>query len=356
MAIIIKTFKGSTKDTPKVPKEETLKKSKLKVVPIPNLPAQENLKVSKLKTNSLFGAKVIRYDDPEKSLDARKLEERYIKQIQEERLTHGLVLGGSSTSNVVIVPYVIDSSYQAILDQATLLEYTKPSANQQLIQNQLVLDLKNAGIWNELDVFYNFANDGSQEFATLNWKDPSTNQCTLVNSPTWTSNVGFEGNGSSAYINTNWDALTDGVNYTQNSSSVGAYVWNDFSGVPPNFAFGSLNAGSPFTSTFFGDTSFTIGENGSRILNNAIGFTQIVRTGSGSGAVNIYINGTDTAYTGGAVSSTMSVYDFYILAANRSNSPLYFSDAQVGAFFTGGDLTSVQASFDTGLRNYIENL
>jgi hypothetical protein len=52
-----------------------------------------------------------------------------------------------------------DSDYQAVLNYATTQGYTLPSASQQIIQNQLVIDLKAGGIWNKLDVLYIFAND-----------------------------------------------------------------------------------------------------------------------------------------------------------------------------------------------------
>jgi hypothetical protein len=90
-----------------------------------------------------------------------------------------------------------DSDYQAVLNYATTQGYTLPSASQQIIQNQLVIDLKAGGIWNKLDVLYIFANDGGGDFGTLNWKSPLANQATLINTPTFTTNEGFMGNGTS---------------------------------------------------------------------------------------------------------------------------------------------------------------
>jgi hypothetical protein len=42
---------------------------------------------------------------------------------------------------------------------------------------------------------------------------------TAVNSPTWTANQGFTGNGTSSYIDTNFNPATQGVNYTLNDAS-----------------------------------------------------------------------------------------------------------------------------------------
>lgn len=112
-----------------------------------------------------------------------------------------------------------DADYQAILDKATALGYTLPSASVQAKQNTLLTSMKADGVWAKLDVFYVFAQDGGSAFATLNWKNPNANQSTLVSSPTFVSNGGFTGNGTSSYIDTNFNPATQGVQYTQNNAS-----------------------------------------------------------------------------------------------------------------------------------------
>jgi len=90
-----------------------------------------------------------------------------------------------------------DADYQAVLDQASSLGYTAPSAAQQTLQNTLVTDLKTAGIWSKLDALYIMANDGSREFGRLNWASPSNFELSeLPSTPTFTLNEGFSaGNG-----------------------------------------------------------------------------------------------------------------------------------------------------------------
>jgi hypothetical protein len=121
------------------------------------------------------------------------------------------------------LPFVVgesfDADYQAILNRATTLGYTLPSASVQVKQNTLLTSMKADGVWAKLDVFYVFAQDGSAEFGTLNWKNPNANQSTLVNAPTFVSNGGFTGNGTSSYIDTNFNPATQGVQYTQNNAS-----------------------------------------------------------------------------------------------------------------------------------------
>lgn len=122
----------------------------------------------------------------------------------------------------------VTAEYQSVLDRATVLGYAKPSAAQQVKQNQLVINLKAAGIWNLLDVLYVFATDGDSDFATLNWKNPSAFQCAKVNSPLLEANLGFKTNGTTNYLDTTW-APSNGVNYTLNDASIFIFNSNEYS-------------------------------------------------------------------------------------------------------------------------------
>ena len=120
-----------------------------------------------------------------------------------------------------------DADYQAVLDYATTQGYTLPSAGQQALQNQLVVDLKNATVWSDLDLFYVFATDGDEDFATINWKDVNNFQATKVNSPDFTTNVGFNSNGSSSYLSSNYVPRSDSTNFQLLSNSLHYYVANN---------------------------------------------------------------------------------------------------------------------------------
>lgn len=118
--------------------------------------------------------------------------------------------------------FLFDVDYTPILDRGTALGYTLPTLAQQKSQSVLLTNMKSIGVWNKLDVYYNFANNGSKEFATLNWKAPTLNQVTLFNSISW-NNTGFIGNGTSTYLDTNFQ-LASGTNYTQNNASRYVYM------------------------------------------------------------------------------------------------------------------------------------
>jgi hypothetical protein len=115
-----------------------------------------------------------------------------------------------------------DADYQAVLDYATTQGYTLPSAGQQILQNQLVVDLKDGGIWSTLDLMYLFATNGDSDFATINFKNANNFQLIKVNSPTFTTNQGFTGDALTAKLSTanggnEYNLLNDAINPTVNS-------------------------------------------------------------------------------------------------------------------------------------------
>ncbi len=113
-----------------------------------------------------------------------------------------------------------NSEYQDVLDYADSQGYQRPSYAQCALQDALVSDLKDAGVWSKLDLLYVFATDGDSDFACINWKDPNNFECTEVNSPTFTTNKGFESDGSSAYLDTNWSLANDSDNYQQDDAGI----------------------------------------------------------------------------------------------------------------------------------------
>jgi len=120
-------------------------------------------------------------------------------------------------------PPAFDADYQSVLDYGTAQGYTLPSGGQQTLQNDLLVALKAAGVWSKLDTFANFATDGDSNFALIDWKRLSN--YTAFNSPTFTTNEGFTGNGTSSYVDSNYNPALSGVNYTLNDASIS--IWNN---------------------------------------------------------------------------------------------------------------------------------
>lgn len=116
-----------------------------------------------------------------------------------------------------------DADTVAWLAQLTTSFGTNPSAGFITALDTLIRGLKADGNWDPLDRFWIFAQE-VQGYARVSIKNPSSTQITEVNTPTFTVNQGYTGNGTNRYLNTNFNYLTDSVNTLRNSITHGIYV------------------------------------------------------------------------------------------------------------------------------------
>lgn len=242
-----------------------------------------------------------------------------------------------------------DADYQAILTRATSLGYTLPDAPTQAAGNSLVVGLKAAGIWNKLDVLYMFATTGDSNFATLNWKNPTLYQSTLVNSPTFRSKYGFKGDGTAAHINTNYNPATNGVQYTQNNASRFFYITT-----PPT----SQN----LAILLDGNTTASVNaaRNASTLVQRINSVTNLTTAHDLQGGGFKTINRTDAntlvTTTGGmflqSQASTSQVITSLSQLIMRSGATYY--DGEIALYGMGSELTGVYSTFSNLLDNYMK--
>lgn len=117
---------------------------------------------------------------------------------------------------------------------------TQPTETRKATINNLVVALKLAGIWSKLDVLYLMAAHDVQA-ARLNWKDPSIFALTAVGGgTTFTTDKGFQGNGSSTAEACGYVPSTNGVNYKQDDASL--WVWANLNQQDTNPACGRVAA------------------------------------------------------------------------------------------------------------------
>ena len=240
-----------------------------------------------------------------------------------------------------------DADYQAVLDQSTSLGYTAPSAAQQTLQNTLVTDLKTAGVWDKLDVFYCFATDGDSDYATLNWKAPSSHQVTKINSPTFTADSGFAGNGSSSYLNSNFNPATSGVNYTLNDASISIwsnnFVLNNFiTGVESNSS-NCVRMSSTSTNQRINMGPNTALTPAANLSDSSKKLRQLNRTSSTN--VTAFQDTTSTTHTG----NSTEIYSENQLILRSSS---FYSSTEVAFFGMGASLVSENADFYSALNTY----
>jgi hypothetical protein len=169
--------------------------------------------------------------------------------------------------------------------------------------------------------------------ARTSFVNPSSTIITAVNSPTFTANQGYQGNGTTSYLNSNFIPSTQGVKYTLNSASYGVYsrTNSDISAVD----FGSFNVS--FTQArlrqgniFYGDISST----GSAITfanTSSLGLHIVNRSG---GVISLNKNGVQLA-TVGQAATTLSTINQYILARNQNGTADNFSSRQHALSFAG---------------------
>lgn len=253
-----------------------------------------------------------------------------------------------------------DSDYQALLTQATSLGYTLPSVTLRTKQNTLVTSLKSAGVWTIIDVLYVFRNNdtGLGNFALLNWKAPTLFACTLPVAPTYTVN-GYDGNGSTQYLSTNWTPSTDGVNYQLTDASMFGYQHENVQATAALWGAsgaGGINASRMITRNASDNNTYAINNSTGDNYNhtNATGFWQPKRTASNAEALFKNGSSVDTNTVGAALRPTSPVT---LLAYNVNGSPTNFNGSTIGCYGAGASMSSQQSSdLYTAFNTYFSSL
>ena len=250
-----------------------------------------------------------------------------------------------------------DADYRAVLNYATSLGYTLPSAGQQTKQNQLLIDLKSAGIWSKLDAFAMFATDGNSNFALIDWKRLVV--MTAINCPTFSTNQGFNGNGTSSYVNTSFTP-SNGVNYALNNCSFGYWA---FSGLDTSGA--KINIGCRNSASL--GLTYPVGTNEATLLinsNTTVGgvltasssnlglrhFNRIASTGCR------YLNSTGVVGTNTNISGNIPTVSIFINALNSNGSPSSYTTTRISCVFAGASLATENSSLNSALSTYITSL
>jgi hypothetical protein len=260
-------------------------------------------------------------------------------------------IGSASANSNAIAVAAFDADYQAILDKASSVGfgYTLPTDSVKVKQNTLLTSMKADGVWAKLDVFYVFAQDGSAQFGTLNWKNPNANQAALVNAPAFVSNGGFTGNGTSSYIDTNFNPATQGVQYTLNNASRYFFTHaisggNRFDG----------NSVSGVNSIIRASTTFQrINSSASGNLATAFDFTATVNTKSihRTSSTNVTLYNSTTGSSTTATSTIVASVNQWILASGST-----FSAHTCAAYAMGASMIAEHTNFITDWNTYKNSL
>lgn len=226
----------------------------------------------------------------------------------------------------------------------------------QMIKDLLYTPMYNAGVWQKLDNFFIFAAESAVQALT---DLIGGRNATAVNSPAFTPNRGYQGNGTSSYVNSN-QVQQYGPNYTQNSATMGA--WVDINA--------TINAMCGNNDSAYSEIYFTTGPIGRAININSnaggpayatnfpTGFQHFQRTGptqlegyGGPVGVQEYLNAAAPTSFAPNSAGTMG----YIALGWNAGAGARFSTARLSAGWCGGALTASQiAVFAKAMTTFMQ--
>jgi hypothetical protein len=242
----------------------------------------------------------------------------------------------------------VNAEYQAVLNYADLNGYQRPSVAQCALQDALVGNLKTYDIWNKLDTFALFATNGDLNFALIDWK--RLNQYTVVNSPTFTVNQGITGNGTSSYIDTNFNPATNSVNYTLDNA--GRFMYFTSVVTTNNALDGTISGGINRTlASGSASQSINSGNIDSSLVNWA-GVTKYWRAINRTTSNDVVmISNTDVINKTATSTIITSTNQFVLRTAS-----LYSSTNRIAFYAMGESLVSENTNFYNSIQNYITSL
>jgi len=258
--------------------------------------------------------------------------------------------------NTIINRKVVFGGIKYDADALTYFSYltTPPSSARKQIINNLVLTLKANSNWALLDRLWLLASE-SQQASTISLVNPSSTAITEVNSPTWTLDQGYTGNGSTSYLDSNFNKSSQGVNYTLNVASFGVYCRTNIAA--PTDEMGTFDGtnGAQLLTRSTASIVARINTSAGLIVDaipDSLGLTAISRVDASN--IMSYKNGSLINTTAGAASAIPNLVTF-ICALNLSSVASVHSAKQLSMAFAGSG-TINQATFYTAIQNYMTAL
>jgi hypothetical protein len=231
------------------------------------------------------------------------------------------------------------------------------SAGRLTLVSNLIVSLKSAGVWTKLDRLWLFAGENTQS-ATIDLAALQT--AVPTNSPTFTVDRGYTTNGSSSYVDTNFNPSSGTPNYALNSAHM--TFWNRLN----KAATATVEMGDATVATGHvtsvsvkwsdGNTYFAVndsnGDGGRAAPANVVGFWAASRVDSATGTV--YQNGSSLGDNGQA-SVAIPIYTFLVGASRSAGStPSNFSTCQYASASLGAGLDSTEVSaYYSALSTYM---
>lgn len=238
-----------------------------------------------------------------------------------------------------------DSDAQAVIDNMDVA----PDGARQIVINDLVLDLKAAGLWTKIDELYVHAAHDAQA-ARLNWKNPTGTDLAVTSAPTFTADVGYRGDASDDLL-TNATDLNALTLYQQNSGHIAQ--WLDLASTGATRSMGCATSADVFLRAVEGGAMAGRVNQGATtdFAGTASQPLSIILSRRGASEVESYVDGVHDA-DGAESSSAVVAERLTILGAGGT-----FSDARVSASSIGSGLTDTEAgAWHTCISDYLAAL
>ena len=169
---------------------------------------------------------------------------------------------------------------------------------------------------------------------------------TVTFEPTWTAFEGSRGNGSTQFLNSNYNPSTHGINYTQNNASLGIYSRTDKSANMRDIGVYDGVAISSFMFKAVDDNFFCTLNDGAgyiwgAIYTNTLGLFMLTRNNNTAVDQYLYYNKTLVNKTVSAGNTTgVPNVNLYICGCNLNGTLLNPSDRQLSFAFAGKYITT----------------
>lgn len=229
---------------------------------------------------------------------------------------------------------------------------TTPDADRQKLIQALVKGLIDDGIWTKLDTLYLTAAH-AQDSSLLNWINPGTYDCTVVNllAANFTIDRGWTGNGVNGYLNTNYNPNTDGINYALNDASLGIYIRTNVSEDKRDIGAsdGIPNVTEIVTGWTDGNAYYWINNNILSLIANADSRGFYITSRLNANDQDLYRNKIKISDDNDASVGIPSV-DLYIIALNNNGVANDFTTKQYSAAFTSSGMTQ------TNVNNFTDRI
>lgn len=209
--------------------------------------------------------------------------------------------------------------------------------------NIFVLSLKAAQLYNKFDRLWIHATPNQQN-ATISLVYPSSTAAVEIDSPSWVQYRGYSGDGVSSYLDSNYNASTEGINFTLDSASIMTYSRTDLDATQSSLGSSMSGIASAILPRFGGGAfDAYINDNASIGGSNvADSLAFIVGKRVDSLTVKRYKRGVIVLPDISSASGSIPNVNFFLLALNSGGSPLYLSTRQTSISAIGsGDMDEV---------------